>query len=99
MRPSSVSNPVATVTPTPRPVATVVPLHAMFERSPSASPSPVSVSVPFPTGWDSPVRAASVTVSRTASIIRRSAGTTLPASRRTMSPGTSSADGMSSRRP
>ena len=48
----------------------------------------------FPQVSDSPVRAASSTFNRAASISLISAGTTLPASRRTMSPGTRSEAGI-----
>ena len=66
----------------------------MFLRSPrgtsSASAASVMASVCFSTGTDSPVRAASSIFMDALSSTRQSAGTESPASRRTMSPGTSS---------
>ena len=88
--PSSVPMPVATTTPCARPLVTVVSLYAMLMRSPSARSLPCRVAVFFSTVTDSPVRADSSTLSCAASSRRRSAGTWLPASSSTMSPGTNS---------
>ena len=87
--PSSVAMPVATTRPRPRPWVAVVPLNAMFNRSPSAWAIPVSVEACFSTVTDSPVRADSSILSWAISISRKSAGIWLPASSNTISPGTS----------
>ncbi len=93
IRPNSVAIPVATTTPVPRPYVTAVPLYAMFVRSPMDSVSSASAAVVLATGVDSPVNAASSILSAATSSSRRSAGTMVPTSRRTTSPGTSSAAG------
>ena len=87
-RPSSVRAPVATTRPAARPCVTSVPLNAMFERSPSGRSPAGSAACIFSTVTDSPVRADSSTRSRATSCRRRSAGTRLPASSSTTSPGT-----------
>ncbi len=84
--------PVATTMPIPRPPTTMVPLYVMFFRSPrDKAPSDKMESVYFSTATDSPVSAASSTCNCAASTRRISAGTTLPASSSTISPGTKSA--------
>ena len=88
--PSSVRMPVATTSPRARPWVAVVPLNAMFRRSPSAWAAPLSTEACFSTVTDSPVSADSSTLNWAMSIRRRSAGIWLPASSSTMSPGTSS---------
>jgi hypothetical protein len=90
MCPISVPIPVATTTPRPAPPATSVLLKAMHVRSPIGA-SAATGSVDFSTGTDSPVRMASSIRSPAASISRRSAGIFSPASRSTMSPGTTPA--------
>ena len=85
--PNSVSIPVATTTPRPRPLTTVVPEKTMLFRSARGVPAgsrPGALS----TGTDSPVSAASSTWSDVASVSERSAGTRSPISRTTISPGT-----------
>ena len=95
MWPISVSMPVSVTTSSPRPRVTEVFMKAMQTRSPSGTSSPTTGSVCLPTGRLSPVRAAS-SISRVAATrIRPSAGTRLPASTRTMSPGTSSSASIS----
>ncbi len=97
--PSSVAMPVATTRPVPRPCAAVVPLKAMLSRSPSADAASASTPVCLSTVTDSPVSADSSIFSWAISIRRRSAGTWLPASSSTMSPGTSRAAGTTCRCP
>ncbi len=99
MRPSSVRIPVATTTPSPRPAATCVPEYAMHRRSPRARSSRSTGSVILSIGSDSPVSVASSMRRLATSTSRRSAGTTDPASRCTMSPGTSSPTGIDVIRP
>ena len=94
MPPISVSGPVATTTPRPRPRVTRVLRKAMLVRSPGASPASDNGCVFFSTGCDSPVSMDSSTCSCALCSRRRSAGTTAPASRLTMSPGTSPAAGI-----
>ncbi len=89
MWPISVSAPVAVMTPTPEPAATVVPEKAMGERSPRSASAATGSSC-LSEGRDSPVSADSSMRSEVASMRRRSAGTLSPARRRTMSPGTRS---------
>ena len=92
--PSSVCMPVATTRPRARPWVAVVPLKAMFTRSPRALASCAArVPVCLATVTDSPVSADSSTWSCAISIRRRSAGIWLPASSSTMSPGTSALAG------
>jgi len=92
--PSSVCMPVATTRPRARPWVAVVPLKAMFTRSPRALVSwAARVPVCLATVTDSPVSADSSTCSCAISIRRRSAGIWLPASSSTMSPGTSALAG------
>ena len=71
----------------------------MSTRSPSGTSSPVTGSTDFRTGVLSPVSAASSISSVAARTSRPSAGTLSPASKVTMSPGTSSSAGMSARSP
>src|SRR3990172_3222889 len=71
----------------------------MFVRSAGRRSSPASAALPLSTGTDSPVKDASWMRRLTAERIRTSAGTMLPASRRTMSPRTSSRAGMSRTQP
>ena len=66
-------------------------------RSPSGTSSPATGSTDFSTGVLSPVSAASSISSVAATIRRPSAGTLSPASKVTMSPGTTSSAGMSTR--
>ena len=91
--------PVATTTPRPRPFVTCVAAYARLRRSPSETSLRSIGWVCLSTGSDSPVSAASWTRRFTASISRRSAGTTFPASSATTSPGTSSTAGISTTRP
>ncbi len=96
--PSSVPAPVAYTTPVPRPLTTIVPAYP----TPGRSPRPVSaatVSVDLPTGSDSPVSIDSSTSRACASTRRMSAGTRLPDSSSTTSPGTREALATSRRRP
>src|SRR5829696_8268248 len=89
MWPISVPIPVAVTTISPRPRVTEVFIYAMQMRSPSGTSSPGTGSVALATGRLSPVRAAS-SISRVAATqMRPSAGTRLPASISTTSPGTS----------
>ena len=96
IRPISVALPVAVTTNAVVPRVTWVFWNTRFVRSPSAtSPSgnaPASLGI----GALSPVSAASCTSSVAEETIRPSAGTTSPASSRTMSPGTSLVDSSSS---
>ena len=86
--------PVATTTPLPLPYVTVPVEYAMLILSPSAAFSPTTAAASLSTGTDSPVSAAS-SIFRDAELISlRSAGTTSPASSRTMSPRTSSSVGI-----
>ena len=71
----------------------------MSRRSPSGTSSPGTGSTDFSTGVLSPVSAASSISSVAATIRRPSAGTLSPASKVTMSPGTTSSAGMSTRSP
>ena len=81
--------PVATTSPRARPWVAVVPLKAMLSRSPSAlAPPAANAAVCLAVVTDSPVSADSSTCNCAISINRRSAGTWLPASSNTMSPGT-----------
>ena len=94
--PSSVSMPVATTTPRPRPDVAAVPLKAMLCRSATmGASSPSSTSLVFTAGSDSPVSAASLTRSAWTSTRRTSAETTSPAPSMTRSPGTMSGVGTS----
>jgi hypothetical protein len=77
MRPSSVESPVATTSPRARPVRTSVPANAI-------------AAVCLCTGRDSPVSRDSSSVKLVAATRRRSAGTLLPDSSSTTSPGTMS---------
>ena len=86
MRPSALEAPVRTTSPRPRPRVTMVP---------DSSSSPASLA----TGTDSPVIAASSTMTLAASVRSRSPGTTSPASSLTTSPGTSSIAGSSTSLP
>ena len=98
MRPRAVSAPVATAIPSARPARTSVPAKARFARS--ASPvSGSSVSVCLSTGTDSPVSIDSSTRSPATRTSRMSAGTRSPASRWIRSPGTTSCESTTRRRP
>ena len=79
--------------PFPRPYATVVPEYAIFLRSASKTSVSRGLTI-FRTGTDSPVSDASSILRLIASIKRTSAGTLLPISRRTISPGTNSLEGI-----
>ena len=95
MCPTSVDIPVAVTTISPRPRVTCEFMYAMSTRSPSGMSSPVTGSRLFAEGVLSPVSPAS-SISRVAATrIRPSAGTLSPASKPTMSPGTSSSAGIS----
>ena len=98
MRPNSVVRPVATTTPSPRPLTTAVPAYAIEWQSASAAPSG-SGSIEAGSGSDSPVNTLRSTASASARTRRRSAGTTSPVRSRTRSPGTRSRVGTSSTRP
>ena len=63
---------------------------AILTRSPIPASSASSTDKSFSTGTDSPVSAASSILRELASKSRKSAGTTSPASKMTISPGTSS---------
>ena len=89
--PNSVRIPVATTTPRPVPRVMAVPLYTMLSRS-STTVSLASRSVCLCTGNDSPVRVDSLALSFWAWTRRRSAGTRSPASKKTISPGTSSSE-------
>ena len=95
MWPISVSMPVAVTISSPRPRVTDVFMYAMQVRSPSGTSSPGTGSIDFPTGRLSPVSAASSISSVAARLTRPSAGTRLPASTSTTSPGTSSSASIS----
>ena len=95
MWPISVCIPVAVTTTSPRPRVTEVFMYAMQVRSPRATSSPGTGSVALATGRLSPVSAPSSISSVAATVIRPSAGTRLPASTRTTSPGTSSSASIS----
>ncbi len=88
--PMAVRRPVATTTARPRPAAIDVPAYTIEVRSPSDE-SAGAGSMPFATGRDSPVSAASSASMWMASTTLASAGTRAPGSRTTRSPGTSSA--------
>jgi hypothetical protein len=89
MFPSSVSAPIATTAPRPRPVVTTAPVNAIERRSASGASS-LTGSLRLLTGRDSPVSSDSSICNPLVWRRRRSAGTLLPGSSRTMSPGTSS---------
>ena len=88
--PTSVAIPVLTTTPFPRPYVTLLLEKAMLMRSPIPTSLPSKTTNSFSTGTDSPVNAASSIFSELTSIKRISAGTTSPASNKSMSPGTNS---------
>ena len=92
--PTSVAIPVAVTTISPLPRVTVEFMYAMSTRSPSGTSSPCTASTDLLTGVLSPVSAAS-SISSVAATRRPSAGILSPASKETMSPGTSSSAGMS----
>ena len=95
MLPISVLIPVPVTIISPRPRVTDVFMNARQIRSPRPTSSPSIGATSLSTGALSPVRAASSISSVAATISRPSAGTRLPASKRTMSPGTSSAASIS----
>lgn len=94
IRPSSVSLPVPTTTPRPRPEVTRVPLKVMLVRSVIAVCTGRRCTC-LVTGSTSPVSIDSSTCRALTASRRRSAGTRSPESRTTTSPGTSSAAGIS----
>ena len=96
IRPISVALPVAVTTKTVVPRVTWVFWNTRLVRSPSAVSPLGSVVGSLGTGALSPVSAASCTSSVAEVMIRPSAGTTSPASSRTMSPGTSLVDSICS---
>ncbi len=96
IRPISVLLPVAVTTNTVVPRVTWVFWNTRLVRSPSAVSPAGSVCGSLGTGALSPVSAASCTSSVAEEMIRPSAGTTSPASSRTMSPGTSLVDSICS---
>ena len=87
--PISVAIPVFVTTTSARPRLTVVFINTMPMRSPIGTLAAVNASARFSTGTDSPVSDDSSTERLAANSNRPSAGTRSPASRRTMSPGTS----------
>ncbi len=95
MAPISVCIPVPVTTISPLPRVTVVFMKAMFTRSPSGTSSAEIVAMSLSTGALSPVKPASSICNDAALISRPSAGTLSPASKVTMSPGTSSSAGVS----
>ena len=95
IRPISVALPVAVTTNAVVPRVTWVFWNTRFVRSPSATSPSGNVPASLGTGALSPVSAASCTSSVAEETIRPSAGTTSPASIRTMSPGTSLVDSSS----
>ncbi len=95
MCPTSVLMPVATTIISPAPRVTLVFMNAMLVRSPSGASSATGSSC-LGTGRLSPVSAASSISTVAAFRIRPSAVTTSPASKATMSPGTSSSAGICS---
>ena len=98
IRPSCVLIPVSTTTPTARPVATVVPMYIMFRRSARSVFLSIELRC-FVIGSDSPVRADSSTRHWYTSSKRMSAGTLIPSSNLTISPGTKSVVGISDSNP
>ena len=99
IRPTSVAMPVAVTTMVPVPRVTDVFWNSMSLRSPRAMSAPASAAGSLPTGTLSPVSAASCASSVAEVRMRPSAGTMSPASTATMSPGTRSAAGTSTKRP
>ena len=93
--PISVAIPVSVTRTFARPYVTREPEKTMFFRSPRAASPSISPSV-LSTPRDSPVRADSSTLRAKFSIMRPSAGTRSPASSKITSPGTTSAEGISS---
>ncbi len=93
--PSWVESPVATVTACARPWVTSVPANAMFDRSPRAVREASTPSARLVAGTDSPVRRDSSTSIGPPESSRASAGTLVPGSRITTSPGTISSDAIS----
>ena len=85
--------PVPTTTPVPLPYITMEEVYAIFSLSPKGASADTSISTSFSTGTDSPVNEASWIFRLDESISRISAGTILPSSKYTMSPGTSSLAG------
>jgi len=90
--------PVSVMTATARPLVTTVPMNTMHFWSPTPASAATGSSL-FETGLDSPVSAASSTSRLAASMSLPSAGTLLPASSSTMSPGTRSMESMDSSLP
>ncbi len=99
MWPISVFIPVAVTTPRPRPYVTSVPRYAVLRRSPKEASRSKIWSARLSTGTDSPVSDASSILRFIVSSRRTSAGTKLPASTKTMSPGTTNRDGRTIRWP
>ena len=93
--PICVCIPVAVTTPSPLPAVTVVVINTMLLLSKILLPFSNTGSADFTVGTDSPVKAASSTCKFTACINRISAGTCLPASKKTISPGTNNSLGIS----
>jgi len=90
IRPISVSGPVPVTRRRPRPPTMWVPMKAQEVRSAIPARASAMGSACFITGRDSPVSMASSTWRTWASTTRPSAGIVTPASRTTMSPGTTS---------
>ena len=93
--PISVCMPVSVTTTVARPYVTREPEKTIFFWSPKATFSPGMTSSVFSTPSDSPVKELSFTLREKFSITRPSATTRSPASRNTMSPGTTSLEGTS----
>ena len=90
--------PVSVITATALPLVTTVPMKTMHFWSPTPASAATESSL-FETGLDSPVSAASSTSRLAASMSLPSAGTLLPASSSTMSPGTRFMESMDSSLP
>ena len=90
MRPISAFIPVANTTPSPFPNTMGVDMKTSFFRSPTPIASFATKEASFKQGKDSPVNEDSLLLSEKDSRILISAGTILPSSRITMSPGTRS---------
>ena len=95
MAPKYVRAPVFTTTPRAVPESTLLPWKQALGSSSAAFARGRRGVGLFSTGIDSPVRALWLTKKSFVEIRRRSAGTRDPASRTTMSPGTTSASGIS----
>ena len=97
--PSRLDRPVAQTSSVPVPPTTEAPAKAALLASPSSSTGDARFPACLSAGKDSPVRIAWSICRLLASMRRPSAGTTSPAPRRTMSPGTRSTTGISTNAP